>query len=296
MSLQVTDPRSHGRSTSRNRSKSPSFDGRARSRSRDTRRRPSPSPSPSRSRARSPAVMRRPRSRGSSDSAEEDRWAGSGSGSRDTTKRREKERRSTISNRVRYERGDLGLDFEGGKDGGYGYRYPKYGNGGGGGGDAYYHSDSGEEKVDRLAPGYHARGSERRRPSRRRHRPSSVYDDYSGVSGSGSDDSLDDGLVYGDGDEYGDEDDFGRSNRLAPPSRPSRRHSRRRSSSRVRMHGSENEDDAPGSHPSYTAPGRFKYADPTQYAYAQPGATRLANYTGAPTSTASQSNWAPIPE
>ena len=80
-------------------------------------------------------------------------------------------------------------------------------------------------------------------------------------------DSVDDGLVYGD--------------------IPRGRHSRNPSSS--------SNVPPPGAHPGlYATPNRYQYADPAQYAA---GTTKLAGYTGVPTTAAhAQGNWAPIPE
>jgi hypothetical protein len=257
MSLQVNDPRSRGRS------KSPSGSIRDRSTSRASRRRPSPSP------ARSPATGRTAHGHGSDENL---RSRSRGTGATDRGSRRPGSRYDLSDSgdearRTRYRRGERRKD-------------------------RYYHSeDSGEESQGdrgRLTPGYVAA-----RESSRGRRPAAYGDGYGyrGYSGaSGSDDSLDDGLIYGD-------EDLGRrGGRLSPSPRPASRRSRRRSSSRVRGSGSGSDEDIPGRHPSYAAPGRYKYADPAQYAYANPGAARLASYTGAGASAAPQSNWAPVPE
>lgn len=80
----------------------------------------------------------------------------------------------------------------------------------------------------------------------------------------------------------------GRSHQRRPSSPPSR-------DGRLDDSDEDSDDglaygDTPGSHPSYARPGKYQYAQPTQFHPSQPGAPRL------PHPDPKSSDWAPIPE
>ncbi|KMK60644.1 annexin ANXC4 [Aspergillus fumigatus Z5] len=150
--------------------------------------------------------------------------------------------------------------------------------------DHYYQSDSGESKLAKRDD----RKDYARSPNLRPVTYESPSDDFYS-------DTDDEALAYGDAPSDLERDFYGyrkparaSSPRVDGPvmsgalnGAPPAKHDSSRS-----RHASD--EDIPGHHPSYARPGQFQYVMPSQYGQFQP------SYP--PTSSAPQSNWAPIPE